>query len=401
MRLLLRRRAFGLLWCANLCSSTAGWALGIALAVHVFEVTASPLATSGLLVAGAAPAVVLGTVGGVVADRVDRTRLLQVVSWLRVVIVASLGLTGREDVWPLYVVVAVHASAMQFFAPAEQASVAALVLPSELPAAAGANSVSSNVTRLVAPAMGGALMGMVGFDSMVAVIGGMLAAAALLLLRLPTPEARPARARPSSFARDWQEAFVELRANRATRAIAALQVLDACKEGAYSALFPVLMLGVVGASATFMGIVNSSFAVTALVAGPAVAPIVRRYGYRSPIAAGASTAGLLLATLACLPYPSVALLTVLLAGFPFTVSWVACSALVLLSTRHGRRARTVGTLGSLYAATMLLSAAVAGMAAEHVGTVAVLLVAAALQVAAGPVFLVMTARGSRLDDGAI
>jgi MFS family permease len=391
VRLLLRRRSFALLWCANLCSSLAGWALGIALAVHIFEVTGSPLATSGLLVAGSAPAIVLGTVGGVVADRTDRARVLQVVSWLRVAIVAGLWLSGGSDAWPVYLAVALQASAMQFFVPAEQATVAAVVSPTELPAAAGANSVATNVTRLLAPAFGGALIGIGGFTTAVAVIGGMLTIAALLLLGLPRAPP-PERPRSSSFADDWKDGFAELRANRVTSAVAALQLLDAAKEGAYSALFPVVMLGVIGASPTFMGLTNSSFAVTAILAGPAVAPIVRRCGYRTPIATGATMAGLLLAALACFPSADVALATMLLAGFPFTVSWVAANTLALVSIPDGHRARTVGTLATVYATTLLAGASAAGVTAQHLGAIPLLLVAASLQIAAGPVFLLMTRR---------
>jgi hypothetical protein len=63
---------------------------------------------------------------------------------------------------------------------------------------------------------------------------------------------------------------------------------------------------------------------------------------------------------------------------------------VLLSTPDGSRARTVGTLNSLYAATMMTSAATAGVAADIAGAIPVLVVAASLQVVAGPVFLLMT-----------
>jgi hypothetical protein len=55
MRHLRHNPAFLRLWAANLFSSLGGWALGIALSVHIFELTRSPLATSALLVAGTVP----------------------------------------------------------------------------------------------------------------------------------------------------------------------------------------------------------------------------------------------------------------------------------------------------------------------------------------------------------
>jgi hypothetical protein len=82
--------------------------------------------------------------------------------------------------------------------------------------------------------------------------------------------------------------------------------------------------------------------------------MVRRCGYRAPIAIGATMAGLLLAALACFPSAGVALATVLLAGFPFTVSWIAANTLALVSIPDSHRARTVGTLATVYATTLLV-----------------------------------------------
>jgi MFS family permease len=293
------------------------------------------------------------------------------------------------EIWIVYAVVLLQGAAMQFFVPAEQTLIATAVSTHDLPAAAGANSAATNVTRLVAPALGGGLMSLAGFTITTGIIVGMLSLAALLLSGL-APTAHTGETRDSDLFADWREGLLELRINRTARAIATLQTLDAFKEGALSALFPVLMLGVIGTTPAFMGIVNSSFAVTALLAGPSVAFVVTRLGYRSPIAAGATASGLLLVTLIVVPTQNVALLTFFLAGFPFTISWVACGTLLLLSTPHSRRARSLGTLGSTYAATMLISATAAGLAAETVGPIPVLLFAAGLQVIAGPVFLVMT-----------
>lgn len=395
MRSLLRYPAFVVLWCANLASSLAGWSLGIALSVQVFETTRSPLATSGLLIASSVPSAVLGSVAGVIADRVSRTRLLQVVSWLRVGIIAMLPLTHGADP-ALYLVAIGQATAIQFFGPAEQATVAQVVPDRLLPIALGANSAATNTTRLVAPALGGGLMTLLGFSWTTAFVAGLLGCAAILLCFLPAGSAKPHSAQP--LFRDWLDGVRELRANRTTTAVTAVQLLDAVKEGALTALFPVLMLGVIGVSPAYMGAVNSSFAVTAIVAGLAVPAVVRRFGYRWPIAVGVTCSGVLIVLLGVLPLPIVALGAFFVSGFPFTISWVAANTLLLIGTAERHRARTVGAVGSLYAAVMLIAAAAAGVAASEFGTPAVLIVAASFQIVAGPIFVLILPRPTALDE---
>lgn len=387
MRSLLGCPAFVVLWWANLASSLAGWSLGIAASVQVYLATSSPLATSGLLIASMLPAVALGSVAGVLADRVSRTRLLQIVSALRVAIVAILPLTPHAGIVTLYTVAILQSAAMQFFTPAEQAIVAQVVPVRLLPAALAANSAGTNITRLVAPAFGGALMSLVGFRWATTVVTVLLAAAAMLLWLLPDVPTEPAA--PQSFWRDWLAGLHELRRNSTAAAVATLQLLDAAKEGALSALFPVLMLGVIGMSPTFMGVVNSSFAVTGVMAGPLIPLILRRCGYTWPIAVGATVSGLALLAMVLLPVPGVALVAFAVSGLPWTVSWVSCQTLLLVSTAPYCRARTVGTIGSLYSAATLISAAATGFTASAFGTTTVLMVASGVQIAAGPVFWMM------------
>ncbi|MGI8415373.1 MAG: MFS transporter [Nakamurella sp.] len=392
MRSLLRYPEFVVLWCANLASSLAGWSLGIALSVQVFETTRSPVATSALLIASSLPSALLGSVAGVVADRVSRSRLLQLVSWLRVGIIAVLPLTNGTVV-ALYLVATAQATAMQFFGPAEQATVAEVVPDRLLPIALGANSAATNTTRLVAPALGGGLMTLLGFSWTTAIVAGLLGCAAILLCFLPAGSARPQGVQP--LWSDWIDGIRELRSNRTTTAVAAVQLLDAVKEGALTALFPALMLGVIGVSPAYMGVVNSSFAVTAIVAGLAVPWVVRRYGYRWPIAVGVTVSGVLIVLLGAVPLPIVALGVFFVSGFPFTISWVATNTLLLIGTEESHRARTVGVMGSLYAAVTLIAAAGAGIAAALFGTPAVLIVAACFQIAAGPIFALILPRASQ------
>lgn len=384
MRFVLGQRRFRLLWCAGLLSSLAGWSFGIAASVHLYQVTGSPGATAGLVVASTAPSIALAGIGGVVADRVDRVRLLQIVSIIRVITMASLVVAG-DQTWALWTVAAIQGVALQFFAPAEQATVADVVSGEYLAEATGANSAAINVTRLAGPALGGALLAALGFQLTVVVVAGALAGAAALLATLPTTAPTPhddASGPPrivEGWARSWATGWVAAFTGRDRRAVLTLQMCDALKEGALSSLFPVLLLGVIGAGPVFTGLVNSSFAISAVLAGPAVAAITRRLGYRTPIITGAAVAAVLLLWLAIWPSRASALASFALSGFPFTISWVAAATLLLIATRPETRGRVVATTNTAYATVMTLSALAAGAAAPAIGAPAVLTIAATAQ----------------------
>ncbi len=396
----MRQREFFLLWSAGLLSSLASWSFGIAAAVHVFQATGSAAATAGLVVATTAPTVAIAGLGGVVADRVNRVRLLQAVSALRAMVVAVPIVTGDHP-WVLWAVVAVQSTALQFFTPAEQAMVADVVPAGHLAEATGANSAALNVTRLTGPALGGLLVASLGFRVTTGVVTGALVAAAGLLggLRAAAVPAAVGSARgPGTAVRDWsrswRDGWVSAFRGRDRRAVVAFQLSDAVKEGALSSLFPVLMLGVIGAGPTFTGLVNSSFALTALVAGPTVGVITRRLGYPLPVITGAVTAAALLLVLAIWPSRATALAVFALSGFPFTVSWVAAAALLLIRTPPDARGRVVATTNTLYSAVTLLSALAAGAAVPAISVPTVLTIAAITQVGVLAALVLLWARPS-------
>lgn len=385
MRFVLRQPRFRLLWGAGLLSSLAGWSFGTAATIHTFQLTGSPSATAGLVVASTAPTIALGGLGGVVADRANRVRLLRILSVARAATVAVLVLAGDHP-WALWAVVAAQSVTQQFFTPAEQATVGDLVTAEHLPEATGANSAALNVTRLAGPALGGVLVASVGFQGTTAVVAIVLAAATGLLRGLPAATAPTRdtsaggpRATASGWLASWSHGWVSAFTGRDRRAVVTLQLCDAIKEGALNSLFPVLLLGVIGAGPIFTGLVNSSFALTAVIAGPSVAAITRRFGYPSPIIAGATIAAVLLLCLAIWPTRAAALGAFALSGFPFTVSWVAAATLQLIRTPPETRGRVVATSNTAYATTMTLSAVAAGAAAPAIGAPTVLAIATTTQ----------------------
>ncbi|MEV0622334.1 MFS transporter [Nonomuraea sp. NPDC050404] len=370
IRFLMRNPHFGTLLVVNLVSSLVGSGVGIALSVHIYQLTHSPVWTAVLAAAPTVAGVAFGHLAGTVTDRWSAPlRIIRIALFLRVVVLLALFVLADS---PLGLVCAVFAQAVvqQLYTPAEQVLVADYVTAEDLAEANGLNSFASNATRLVGPALGGFMMGWAGFRWTAIGVTALMLLSTLLSLLLRSSGRKTPTA--SGMVEEGEEGggdgyLAMLRRSRRVRGLVLLQILDAIKEGPLSSLFPVLMLGVIGATSGQMGLVNSAFAVSALIAGPVIGTVVRRLGYRLPVLLGAAISNGAIVVLAIWPSLPLALIAFVVSGLPFTISWVGGQTWLLLSTPLSLRGRIVGTTGAIYAGVSLVAMLASGVLAEWFG----------------------------------
>src|SRR5947208_10221172 len=99
----LRHRDFRLLWLAQLVSVTGSQMQLVAINWHVYLLTKSPLALGGVGLVRVLPIIFCSLVGGVVADALDRKRLMlatQAVMLISAALLAWLTASGLTRVWP-------------------------------------------------------------------------------------------------------------------------------------------------------------------------------------------------------------------------------------------------------------------------------------------------------------
>jgi MFS family permease len=120
----------------------------------------------GLIVAvQALPVLLLGAYGGVVADRVDKRRLmivLQSLMGLQALVLGVLVTTHVVTVWEVGVLALILGLNNTFENPARQAFILEMVGPRDLRNAVSLNSVLANVARATGPAVAGLLIASVG-----------------------------------------------------------------------------------------------------------------------------------------------------------------------------------------------------------------------------------------------
>jgi predicted MFS family arabinose efflux permease len=151
-------RDFRLLWGGACTSSIGTWMQEIAQNWLVLEMTNSPFLLGLDAFLGDIPIFLFSLVGGVIADRMDRRKLLlisQLIQMTSALTLATLIATHHIQVWHLLVSSFVVGTAQAFGGPAYSALVPSLVEKEDLPNAIALNSIQFNLARIIGPVLGG------------------------------------------------------------------------------------------------------------------------------------------------------------------------------------------------------------------------------------------------------
>jgi MFS family permease len=190
----LKNRDFNLYWSGVVLSQIGTRGTVAANLYHVYALTDS-IAYTGLVGAGQAVALLLlSPLGGALADRVDRRRLLQ---WAQSVsLVVALGLavatfTGAVEAWHVVLSVLFTTAAATFDQPARQALIPAIVGKKHIGEAIALLNPSREVAVLVGPLLAGLLIAVGGPGLMYAVDAGTYAVLIVVLVFVRVPKLVP------------------------------------------------------------------------------------------------------------------------------------------------------------------------------------------------------------------
>jgi len=264
---------FARLWVAAFCSETAEWMLQVALPVAVFQATGSATSTALMMVLGLVPAVVLSPAAGVLADRVDRGRLLRWIVLGQAVVAAPL-LAFDHATWLGAVVMAAQAALAALFEPARNALLPEVVGPEKVTAANGMLSTAATVARLAGAWLGGLLFAIGGMAGVYAAYAGVLAVA---VLALAAPfGSRPHRTLKTRAVREWLDGLDMVRRDRRLWVAGGAMLLAAIAQGMFLVLFVPFVLDGLRGGPEAIGLLRGIQAVGGLAAGLALAVLARR-----------------------------------------------------------------------------------------------------------------------------
>ncbi|MFM2043051.1 MAG: hypothetical protein RLY86_1627 [Pseudomonadota bacterium] len=157
----LKHRLFAVLWAATVIGNVGTFMRDVASAWLVVDLSAAPAAVAAIQAAATLPIFLLAIPAGVLADVLDRRRLL---IWLQVYLgVVSLALfalawIGVINVWSLITLTFLGGIGAALMGPVWQSIVPELVPKSDLRGAVALNSLGLNISRAVGPAIGGLIL---------------------------------------------------------------------------------------------------------------------------------------------------------------------------------------------------------------------------------------------------
>jgi len=133
----------------------------VAINWHVYLLTKSAFALGLVGLFRGGPIILCSLIGGVVADAVDRKRLMIATQSVMLGSAALLGLAtfaGLQSVWPIYFLSALASAATAFDIPARQSLMPTLVPPQDFPNAVSLGLVVFNVATIAGPALAGLVL---------------------------------------------------------------------------------------------------------------------------------------------------------------------------------------------------------------------------------------------------
>ena len=158
-------RDFRLMWIGACTSSIGTWMQIVAQGWLIYRLSHSAFLLALDQFLGGIPIFLFSLIGGVVADRVERRRILlgsQYVQMASAGLLTILVVTGRVHVWHILCLSFVSGFAQAFGGPAYQALIPTLVEKEDMPNAIALNSIQFNVAVMVGPALAGQTLAKLG-----------------------------------------------------------------------------------------------------------------------------------------------------------------------------------------------------------------------------------------------
>ena len=164
-RAALSHRTFRIVFLGAFASNIGTWMQNVVLGAYAYDLTHSATFVGIIIFAQLGPTLVLPMVGGLLADKVDRKRLLIILSIEQLVFsvgVALVVLSPHPSKVLLVLMVFMVGAGSAMFGPTYSAILPGLVGREDLPGAISLNSAQMNASRVIGPIVGGVLYSLVG-----------------------------------------------------------------------------------------------------------------------------------------------------------------------------------------------------------------------------------------------
>ncbi len=382
----LRYRNFRLFLGGQLVSVAGTWMQSVAQAWLVYRLTGSAVLLGAVSFAGQIPIFLLAPIGGIVADRFNRHRVVmatQMAAMLLAFVLAALTLSGTVRIWHVFVLASLLGIVWAFDIPARQSFIVNLVDEDDLMNAVALNSSMFNASRVVGPAVAGLLVASLGEGWCFFANGASFLAVLLGLFLMKVPKPRRSRQLGSPLS-DMREGFRFAAHHSPIRALLLLLGLISAAGMPYVVLMPIFADRVLHGGPRALGTLMGAAGIGALTGALLMASRNHLKGLPRWIAVAGLSFGAAQLAFSFSRIYWLSLILLVVVGFFMMIQMVASNTLVQSMAPDRLRGRLISILSMAFIGLAPFGALLSGIAANRLG--------APLTVAAGGL-VSMTAAG--------
>jgi len=396
----LTHRNYRLLWFAALGSTIGTWMQKYAQSLLVYDLTKSKFYLGIDDFLSQLPILLFMLIGGVVADRADRRRLLttsQYIQAFSALALAALVFTGHIHVAMIFALSFISGCGQAFGGPAYQSMIPQLVPRKDLPNAIALNSTQFNLSRVLGPGAGAAVLSVIGYAACFAFNGLSFFFVVVALAALHLPPHTPST-KPPALAEELKNGLRYVRDTRLMLTLTVLVVISTFLAMPLLTFLPAFAADAVtggGRTETRLSLLMASQGIGAIV-GALVVGSQGRFRHMGRVLLSVQIAlGILIAAFSQSTALPVSMLLLFLGGMCFMAVFSLSFSLVQLTIPDELRGRVV----SIYMVALRgggpIGGLVAGAFADRYSASSVLLVnGVVLAIVAGSILLFK--RGSSL-----
>jgi MFS family permease len=354
---LFRNRDFALLWVGQLLSQIGDQCLIVAGITLVSDLSSSPLAMLVPALFIAAPQIVFGLVGGVIADRMDRKLVMVVSDVLRALIVLPVLLvTSLGQIWILYLAAAGLALVGVSFYPARNASLPKIVPSGSLVTANGLIQGSTIIALVFGPAIAGVAVELwqpsaILFDSATFFVSAM----AIALMRIPGNGRESVPGKENGVWDDIKAGLNFIRHSQLMRYVLAVTAVAALGVGAVILLAIPHLKARLGVGGLEYGIAMSVLGLGSVLGGVLVTQISERFSTSTMVGGMLILAGTAIVIFAYAPSYAVVLVSVVIIGMCLVVSRGALNAVTQTLAPDEIRGRVQSAVNIIVVSSTVIS----------------------------------------------
>lgn len=360
-------RDFRLMWVGAFVSTTGTWMQTVAQAWVVYSMTDSAFLLGVDAFLATIPMILFSLIGGVVADRFERKKILvasQLLQMTFALVLAALIYSGRVEVWHIFILSFLTGSVQSFGGPAYQALLPLLVKREQMTNAIALNSMQFNLARMLGPVLAGLALKELGAAACFALNAASFIPVTLSLLAIHA-SFRPDRSAKKSVMHEMREGVTFVATDRGIAQLTIVAFVSTFLGTPLLTLLPVVAKEVFSLGASGYGWMLTASGAGSVAGAVLVASLGHGRGQGRTAVVCQALFAMMLFSFAMSRSIPLSVITLFISGAALLGVITTVSSLVQLNTAEAMRGRVMSIFMMAFRGGMPLGNLLTGWVAEH------------------------------------